>query len=1692
MPAIMPASHPLRAAGALCCALLCALFCGLLAGFAAPAHAQAISNTARASWNQGGDSFSALSNTVTFEVTSSVVTVETFASAQSLVSLTYTPTRCGNTPMLAGNGAAEIPISAGVTPATKVRIGEPFYFRVTAPAANLDPRAIDRLETTLETTSGDRETMEIFETAPNSGVFAGGVPTAPIPPDARAEDCQLSVAKGDSISIVYRQSNDKAVLATAHLDVLADPFGYVFDSEDGSPIDGARVTLVDADTGQPARVFAFDGQTRWPATVITGQPIVDAAGNRYPMPPGEYRFPLAPRGQYRLIVEPPGPYVSPSTATAAQLAGVLRPDGSPLTLSPASTGGTFALDSPDAVRVDVPVDRPGKPVTLSKSVSRQRVQPGDLVFYTIVVGNPDARRAKREVRLRDAPDAALRLRPGSLRIDGGLPGDALRIAADGSSFDLQLGTLPGGARRKITYAASVRPDANPGAAQNRATATDSRGLIAAAGAVVQVEEDGLTARMTLVGRVTDGGCAARGSGAGIPGVRVTLEDGSFAVTDADGRYHFEGLVPGSHVVQVAASTLPEGGRFVDCERSTAAAGSATSRFVRGQGGSLVVADFRARLPAGTPARITADPMPEPPSDKTAAGAEIDWLAEAEGPPAILFPAPDHNPRAPSIRVAIRHRADQTVTLSSDGKPVDPVAFDGLKLDASRTRAVSLWRGVPLAGETTLLRAEVRNADGTLAADLSREVHFTETPADVQLLPERSRLVADGRTRPIVALRLVDRHGRPVHAGLSGQFVLSAPYETAEAADARQTRALSGAAAVAPHWTVKGDDGVAYVELAPTMVSGAVQLDFVFPDSQQQQAPRRRTLQSWIVPGEVPWTLVGLAEGTVGARSLADEMERTGRLSSDLGRNARVSFYAKGRLKGATLLTLAYDSAKQRSDQALLGAIDPRAYYTVYADASARRFDAASRERLYVRIEGRAFTALFGDFQTGFAQTLLARYNRIATGAKAEFNNGRLHAQAFATRVAGRHRRVELQGAGITGPYRLGREPVIPNSEIVTLEVRDRLRSEVILERRTLARFLDYDVDLLAGTLTFKQPVLSRDPALNPQFIVVDYDIDPGSSASGALNAGLRTDWTTRDGRLRVGATAVTDQGDAARTTLGATDLRFRPDARTEVRAEGAVSARSGATASAWLVEAERRDGQVSLLAYARSADAAFGLGQLNGAEAGRRKLGADARVALSGTLSLGASAWADRSLTDGSHREALRLRGEYRTRPTTAWIGASALQDHLADGTSASSVQLEAGVGRRYLGGKLQADAGTSLALGRNAAADLPSRHQLSAGYAVTPWLKLLGTYEIALGTVRAQTARAGFEVQPWRGGRATSGLARQRIGENGQRTFAAFGLAQAWQVNRRLSLDASLDANRVLSGFAPAKVLNPAQPLSSGGHLGGDGTLAEGFTALTLGASWRAERWTVTGRGEWRDGELARRRGLTFGAIRQLGEGRMLGAGATWTRATGADGSRSELLDGTVALAWRPADSRVAVLSRLELRADTAVAGTGNGSASGADRLALGDLFSAGSAGRSRRVIASVSTNWSPWRGRGEDAVQRFELGLFGAVRAKLDGFDDQRIAGTTLLTGLDLRIGLTPRLSIGGSATLRSNLGDGTTRVAYGPQVSISPTKDMVLSLGYTLSGYRDRDFAETRSTRQGVFASLRMKFDADGLGFLGLGRR
>ena len=76
------------------------------------------------------------------------------------------------------------------------------------------------------------------------------------------------------------------------------------------------------------------------------------------------------------------------------------------------------------------------------------------------------------------------------------------------------------------------------------------------------------------------------------------------------------------------------------------------------------------------------------------------------------------------------------------------------------------------------------------------------------------------------------------------------------------------------------------------------------------------------------------------------------------------------------------------------------------------------------------------------------------------------------------------------------------------------------------------------------------------------------------------------------------------------------------------------------------------------------------------------------------------------------------------------------------------------------------------------------------------------------------------------------------------------------------------MGGIDPARVLNPLHPVASGGFVGGQaGTITEDFTALTAGATYRADRWSVTGRAEYRAGGQGDRYGITAAALRQLGE---------------------------------------------------------------------------------------------------------------------------------------------------------------------------------------------------------------------------------
>ncbi|MCX7284930.1 MAG: hypothetical protein NTX28_12945 [Novosphingobium sp.] len=1544
------------------------LSAAIAAGTAAAAHADTITNIARADWSVGESKAAALSNSVVLNVGSTATDLRVFAlSAQSARRLLVAPDGCRP-----GSAPSPLPIALGVSPVSRITPGEDIVLQLIGSAANRDPAAIDTITLTAQTATGS-QIFAMTETGPDTAEFTMRLATSAAA--AAPGTCVMTVQAGAPLTLAATLPGSQTVFAQVRL-----------------PVDG----------------------------------------------------------------------------------------------------------TPAALRI-------------TRSASRERVQPGDVVFHTITLTNTAAAIPSAPATLAESIPPTMRLQRNTVRLDGTDIARQVRTSPDGLALELPVPAIAPGRSAQITFAAEVRPDAAAGRAVHRAEVAFGSDTPLAASTVVMVERNTIAGRMTLIGRVSAGACRITAGRAGIGGVRLMLEDGSFAVTDEDGRYHFEGLMPGTHVVQLARSTLPTDAQLADCTGSTRNAHNPGSRFIIGQGGSLLVADFSVIMPQGwvpppaqPKATVPAQPTDPPGTGPSAAGAAgaseaqyaagaRDWMALGDGPDGWLFPEADHNPRAPAIRVAIRHRKGQSVRLMVDGKPVDPLAFDGTLSNKSAPYAVSVWRGIPLNAETTRLTAEIINTLGGVSASLARDVHFSSRPAKVELLREKSRLIADGKTSPVLAVRVLDPSGRPLRAGMTGTFTINAPHEAISQLNQQQQQPKQGlrsaTSQTGARWRIDGDDGIAIIELAPTMVSGGVRLAFELGEGERL---RQQELEAWLAPGDVEWTIVGLAEGSVGARTVADAMQRGKAPNSDLGENARLALYAKGRVLGKYLLTLAYDSARQPEDQPVLGTIDPSAYYTVFADASSRRFDSASREKLYVRIETATFQALYGDFQTNFDQTALARYTRTATGLSAQARAGAVQAQAFAANVGSRFRRDEIPGAGISGPYPLRTRAIVANTERVTIETRDRFRSEIVLDRRALSRFADYTVDLLAGTIRFRQPVASRDSDLNPQIIVVEYEAD--GQADGQLNAGVRATVNTAGQRLRLGMTALTDKGDGARTHIGAVDARMVTE-HVELSAELAFSQSAGETAKGWAVAVEHRTADTDLRAYAQALEPGFGVGQQSGAETGRRKFGVDARTRLSDSLTATLSAWQDDSLADSSRRRALQLQGTYRTNLSDLRLGFSHFGDITADGRNLSSSVIEAGATRRLFDKRLEINAGTSIALAQAGSIDLPVRHQFGGRFAITPDVRINASYELANGTAyTTRSLRGGVEVTPWQGGRINTDLGQRRDAIAGSSAFAAFGLSQAVQVTADLTVDATAESSRTISGKAPvADVINPAQPSASGLQLSLDQTVFEDFTAISLGATYRRGRWTGMARIEMRDGDLSDRQGLSLGAIRQLGEGSMAGSGLSWTRVRDRTGRFSQVIDAALAFAHRPQGSLFAMLGKLEYRSDeiSGALASLDLTFSGLDTYAL--ALPTSNDAISRRLLASFSANWTP-RGRFDDVgVGAAEIALFLASRYSFDRIDGVGIRSFALLGGLDGHVSLTSALEVGGTATIRSNLTSGVTQYAFGPTVGVVPGNGMLVTLGYNLEGFRDPDFSAARDIDKGAYLSLRMKLDADSFSALGInGRR
>lgn len=1637
-----------------------ALLLGIGGLAAAAAQTTRVENTASLTYASGGADQSVRSNTVALDVT----------RTKRPTSFTFRLLPNGMEPQGAKCDAATrmftpAPVSEALLAASpkleSIDITSPLIMVIDAEAENHDSTVRETVMVNVDT--GDVSgKLPLLETGPNTGVFAGAVPAANDSSDASLAPCSLKLTRGDHLRLSFTENEDSFGSST---DLLIDPAGFVFDSRTGQVVDGTEVTLLD-ENGQPAIVYGDDGVSRYPSTMTTGQAVTDASGRTYDAIPGRYRFPFTVPGRYSLKIVPPGGYTAPSIVDAATLRAFKAPDGSNYMIEDASYGRGYLTVVNDPVYVDVPLDRPGNnTLLLTKTASVREASPGDFIQYRIQVSNRDSVAAT-GLHLTDYLPTGLRFERGSTR-GAGEPA----ISADARNLDFPVGTIPANGSVEVSYVVTIAPGAPTGEALNRAQMLGDGGVTSnEAAASVRLRPLLFTDAMTIIGRVSEGNCNdPADKRKGIPGIRLLLEDGTFVVTDRDGLYHIEGVRTGRHVIQLDTASVPASNEPIACDVDTRQARSPISRFVEGEGGLLKRVDFQLR-PTGRTATAT-DALPIVALDDAVAAGNRDWLAGATPGNDWLFPGTDYNPRAPVLRVAIKHLPGTRVALTLNGQQTEALTFDGTDGSDQTGVLVSKWTGLPLVAGDNRLQARVLDAKGAVVTTLDRVVHYAGAPVRATVDLAKSRLVADGLTRPLVAVRITDAAGRPVRAGTQVPFKVDQPYTAAIEAELQQGRQLAGREKTEVTTRVVGDEGYAFLALQPTTQAGAVHAVVTLQEDQQV---RTSDIRAWLAASQKDWVVVGFGAGTAGY----DMLSKHGRTQPKTQRNklvtdGQLAFYAKGRVKGSWLMTIAYDSGRAYDpDRGLLGTIDPDRYYTVYGDGSAQGYDAPTRRKLYLRLERREFYALFGDFETGFTDTQLTRYSRTLNGVKAAYEGRKIRANGFAAKTDTLYARDEIQGNGLSGPYRLASRGIVPNSDKLRIEIRNRFRSELIVSSTQLTRHIDYDIDTDLGTVRFREPVLSRDANQNPIFIVADYEVEGGRSeklaAAGRVAAKL--------GKVEVGASVIRDETAGNATVVGG-DVKVQLGRATQLRGEFATGGKQGiGNGIAYLAEAQHHGGGVDLLVYARQQDAIFGVGQQNLVEAGTRKFGLDGRVALTGMLSLTGTAWYQDMLASDATRTAGEARIEYRRQGATLFAGAQFAADRGLDSGDRDSRLLTLGGSKSLFGGGVTVTGQTQFAPGGDkGSVDFPVRHQVNAAWRVKPGIRLLAGYEIADGQdYTAHTTQLGFDVAPWRGAKLMSTLNQQAIGENGGRTYAQYGLSQSLPLGKHWTVDGTLDASSTVRGSVPkGAVINAFQPVASGGFIGstGNGDTSGGdYTAATVGATYRANRWSWNGRLEYRDGNTQNRWGITTSFLRTLGEGKTLASSIKAYRVQQASGAAALSASADLALAWRPLDSRWSVLERLEFRQESADAGITDGNVLGVPASGLGDQVTS-------RIINNLAVNY---RTGAEGLGHGLEATVYYGSKYVKGRFSDDVYDGFIDVIGFELRHDLGSRIDVGLAGSVQHAWDRAVWSWSGGPSVGVSPAPNMWLSAGYNIAGYRDRDFEDDRYTRQGPYVTMRMKFD------------
>ncbi len=401
-----------------------------------------------------------------------------------------------------------------------------------------------------------------------------------------------------------------------------DPSGLVYDAVTRDPVPGSIVTLTP--------VGLCNGYDPLTAVLNAAAGGYKVEGNAVSMTVGNsgyYQFvfgPAAPaRCEFQLTVTPPGGYQFVSSLITPQ-------DGS---LSPAGAAGSTHMVQPQAsaptgavgtatqywlnlfagsatagiVHNHIPLDTAeATGLVITKTGDRQTAEIGDTVQYTITV-RQTAGSAMATLNIVDTLPRGFTYIDGTARVGGRALDEP--FGKPGPRLGFNLGPINVGQQLVLTYRVRVGVGAQQGDGINRAQAhgcsitggcIDPESMTPVPGSVpsnraeyrVRVTGGVFTEEACVLGKVfvdCNNNHLQDNEELGIPGVRLYFSNGTWVISDSEGKYSYCGLTPQSHTLKVDASTLPAGSRLTTSSNRNL--GDADSLFLDLKNGELHRADF---------------------------------------------------------------------------------------------------------------------------------------------------------------------------------------------------------------------------------------------------------------------------------------------------------------------------------------------------------------------------------------------------------------------------------------------------------------------------------------------------------------------------------------------------------------------------------------------------------------------------------------------------------------------------------------------------------------------------------------------------------------------------------------------------------------------------------------------------------------------------------------------------------------------------------------------------------------------------------------------------------------------------------------------------------------------------------------------------------------------------------------------